>query len=408
MAVYIGDKPFTGGEFNGKPITAIYLGGTRVWPTITFPYVVQDVVLTDADVPPGTTGAWVTLYGTGQPGGNGSTGPYAAGSTGYRGLGGSGAGAVPKVFVHAAYLGSTFTLANNSPGARFSSGGVALVAQHGGSGGGASVSGLPGAVAIARGNPGAGYSGGAGGDSNGVDDGNGGVFVNNYAGQSGDVSPTTNPVSGLKPSGGNGVGGSNTGSYLYGGGGGGGGGAWPGQSASGQVGGAGGAGIAKVEFINTPVVMDQTFTFATAGAWSFPLPLWVKAGDQIDVVAVPGGAGGANGTLTGSGAAGKAGSIVSATMTAGTGIAITGTLSGQVGAGGASNNGAGGSTTCTQAGLTATGGSGTGSPQTPVSVTVNGVTYTGDGAGKGGKGGAALFGAGAAGAAGKVYIRVKQ
>ena len=43
-----------------------------------------------------------------------------------------------------------------------------------------------------------------------------------------------------------------------------------------------------------------------------------------------------------------------------------------------------------------------------VSVTVNGVTYTGDGAGKGGKGGAALFGAGAAGAAGKVYIRVKQ
>lgn len=410
MGVYVGDKPFTGGSFAGKAITSIYLGGTKVWPTITFPYVVQDTILTDAQTPPGTTGAWVTLHGVGQNGVGGDTRAYstAGGSDGVGGgAGGFGSGAIPRVFVHAAYLGATFTLANDDPGARFSTGGVSLVAKHGSQGGGASASGLPGAVAIARDNPGAGYSGGDGGGVQFSSDGSGGGSVGLWpAAGSGASSPVTVPVSGVKPSGGGGASGSYDSNYLYGGHGGGGGGAWPGKS--GYEGGAGGAGIAKVEFINTPVVMDQTFTFSTAGAWSFPLPLWVKAGDQIDVVAVPGGAGGANGTLAGSGAAGKAGSIVSATMTAGTGIAITGTLSGQVGAGGASNNGAGGSTTCTQAGLTATGGSGTGSPQTPVSVTVNGVTYTGDGAGKGGNGGAALFGAGAAGAAGKVYIRVKQ
>jgi len=418
MPVYLGDVPLDSAAVGATAADAIYLGSTKVWPPVTFPYVITDTNVTDADVPEGATGCWVTLHGKGANGTAGQSGTYtSANSTKYGGVGGGGGAAIPRFFIPAANLGDTFTLTKTP--ARFVSGGITLTAGDGSgnSGGTASATGISGVTTINGGN-GGGTSGtigqtgssssgaGSGGGSGGSAVKSGSSAPSKYSGGAGGAASVI-PATGVAPKGATGgtatSSGSNTSGTMAGGSGGGGGGAYP---ASGTT---GGAGFVKVEW-----VANHFWAARNPGSWSFTPPGWAQAGDLVDVIIIGGGAAGGQGSNGGPGPGGNAAVYTTRTITLGVDLAPTGTLTGQVGAGGSPNGGAGSATTCTTLGMTSAGGSGTSAGQggkAPAPVTVGGTSY-GDG-GAGGAGGpskgALGFGDGTAqaGQPGGVFICVR-
>lgn len=392
MPVYIGDVPLDSASIGSVAADAIYLGSTKIWPPVVFPYVITNSNVTDADVPSGATGAWVTLHGKGANGAGGQSGTYtSAASTKRGGAGGGGGASIPRVFIPVANLGASFTL-TQSP-ARFVSGGITLTAGDGdGSDGGtATATGMAGVTTIDGGDGGAstGTVGQAGSSSSGAGSGggSGGSAVKSGSsapqkytgGNAGSASVI--PATGVAPAGAKGgnatSSGSNTSGTMAGGSGGGGGGAYP---ASGTT---GGAGFVKVEW-----VASHFWAARNPGSWSFTPPAWAQAGDLVDVVIIGGGAAGGQGSNGGPGPGGNAATYITQTITLGVELAPNGTLTGQVGAGGSPNGGAGSATTCTTLGMSSAGATGTSAGQAgkaPAPVTVGGTSY-GDG-GAGGAGG---------------------
>ncbi|AKF14599.1 minor tail protein [Mycobacterium phage Baee] len=457
MPVYIGDQPIDDilGITDADDYDAVYLGSDQVWPPIEFPYIVIDSNITDAEVPEGTTGCWVSLHGGGEAGGKGGheDGTTATGSAsgGARGAGGA---VVDRFFIYAEDLPSTlWSLIKGNGGAsngidgtasRFLCGSVDILAGGGAAqvGGTASVTGLPTDYyapklynGASSGNAtGAGAAGGSGGGSSWTGDNT----PNPSNGSSGGTStPATDQY---WPAGDGGDGGNGHGSgaghhYASGGGGGGGGGAYDGLNGSngtqnaGGNGGRGGDGRVEVEWVNTHVPRDRTWQFG-AGAWSWTCPAWAQTGWKVDIIEWAGGKAGANGGSTSAGNGGLAGATNSQTLTLGTDIALGSTLSGNVGTGGASNGANGGNTTCTQLGhnvLGATGNTGAQDGQASSPITIGGKTYPGgpggtsgtsssagqDGSapGGGGEGGGSLFFVGLAGGKGgdgRVIIRLRE
>lgn len=387
MPVYLGDVPLDSAAVGATAASAIYLGSTKIWPAVEFPYIVENTNVTDADAPIGASGCWVTLVG--------------GGAGGRLRSGGGGGAAICRFFIPRDQLGDTWTLTKGSGGAVnangtasvFVSGSITLTAGGGSSsraGGVASVSGITGPTAIngAAGSnvyssagddcTGAGAGGGCGGDAY-----KSGSTVGKRNGSSGGTA-TAIPGAGFTPGNG-GKGGNGNGRtagsqvYLYDGGGGGGGGATNGTSgtnattAADGTPGVGGTGLARVEWVS-----NLYWSAPDVGSWSFTPPAWAQDGDLCDVVIIGGGASGAQGSNGSPGDGGNAATYTVRTITLGVDLAPTGTLSGTVGAGGAPNGGAGSATTCTQLSMSSAGATGTSSGQagkTPTPVTVGGTLY---------------------------------
>ena len=393
MPVYLGDVPLDSAAVGGVAASAIYLGSNKIWPAVTFPYVVTDTNVTDADVPEGAKGCFVTLHGKGANGGGGASSSYTSAAKSVAGgSGGGGGGAIPRFFIPRSALGSTWSLTTGSD-SRFVSGSITATAEAGSgrTGGAATVSGLSGVATIAGATGGLGSTsgGGTGENSTGAGAGGGGgggvtkstdALPSKRSGGGGG-SASVVPATGAAPSGVEGAAGTSSGSKtsgsMSGGRGGGGGGAYP---ASGQI---GGAGFARVEW-----VADHFWGATVTGAWTFTPPAWAQAGDLCDLIMIGGGAAGAGGSNSAPGEGGNAAAYLVRTLTLGVDLAVNGTLSGSVGAGGAPNSGSGAATTCTQLGLSAAGATGTSAGQAgkkPTPVTVGGTTY--DAWGGGGTGG---------------------
>lgn len=413
MAISVGDNSIDQIYVGSAPVDAVFVGYTQVWPTVEFPYIVENTKLVDANVPAGCKGAWVNLIGGGANGNSGS--------------GGGGAGIGP-FFLFGSDMGSTFTVQFGGAGVPtvFSTGSVVLTAG-GGSGtsaGTASQVGISyaplftGASGAGNGTVGAGGAGGYGAYEYGST--NSPQQANALAGGSSSPFVPVGRSAGHVPGrGGSPAGNRSSRSRIYGGGGG-----W--YNGSDAVGGGGGC---RLEFVNK---IDITTAILSTGAWAYTLPGWLRSGDKVDVVAMPGGAGGTKGGSTSAGKGGNAGAFVYASLTVGTDIAVGATLTGSVGAGGAKNGGAGGNTTATAtgwSGLAATGASGTVSGidgASSVDVVVNGQLYLGGGGasgsivgvgagggqpGAGGAGGGSILFIGqdgGVGGSGGVYIRCWQ
>ncbi|ARM70615.1 minor tail protein [Mycobacterium phage Kingsley] len=228
------------------------------------PFVEENVNRTNAPVPEGTTGAWVTLGGAGGGGGSGRRS-----NSGYRyGGGGGGGGAyVDRVFVPVELMGDTYTVTrglggaggaraagtsggnNGTPGGStvFSSGSVSLTASGG-------AAGVRGTSSSASG------GGGAGGTTS-----ISGVSATGYTGGKGG-NGGSNPTSGQSRTDGSGAGGRGAGGLLSndnsissgsngtssGPAGNGGGGAAGSTIAGGSNAGSGGDGYNKIEWSNLP------------------------------------------------------------------------------------------------------------------------------------------------------------
>jgi hypothetical protein len=232
-----------GGEIDavyhqGGKADAVYYQGEKVWPTFT-PFTETDVNYVNRPTPEGISGVWVTLVGAGASGG-----PGVSNATQARGGGGGGGGGayIPRIFITAELLGSTYSVTTGAGGAaaiapsntgtiyhgnaggfsRFASGSVVLLANGGGRGPGGGTASVQDAADVATatltGVTGTWYPGGPGTDSGKAISPNG-------------ESPTNNP----NGTGGGGMGGSvdSTG-LLYGSGGSGG----SGKAGSGGAGGA--------------------------------------------------------------------------------------------------------------------------------------------------------------------------
>ncbi|BDY31421.1 glycine-rich domain-containing protein [Mycolicibacterium mageritense] len=469
MALYVGGVPIIpagSGVYIGDQLaSAVYLGTQLIWERFSETHI-ENTDLSDAPVPEGASGCWVTLIGGGGGGGGGRRGATDTSRRG--GPGGGGAAVIVRVWIPAALLGPTYSVsrgfggsAGNTPSSTgngiagtdggasvFTSGDVMLTA---GGGGGAT-----GATSTANGTVGAGgtwsatgvtatgANGTAGGQYNsttpnntagGAAGGGAGAGFNSsnltlaaraggdtiYA--SGGAIGTNGPdqSTGVPGSGG---GGANNGSSqsvgrggLYGGGGGGAGSTTGGSNTAG----VGADGYSLVEWTDQNPSYSHTDIFNTPGAWSWIAPPELAAGDRVDVILCSGGRGGWSGSGS-PGIGGQAGTFAHATITIGTEIGVGGTLSGSIGSGGSANDGNGGNTTCTTIGLTALGATArmpSGIPGgTPGTVKVNGITYGGGSGGQsyddpgrapgGGGAGGSVFGNGGAGAGGKVWIRAYQ
>ncbi|QFG09411.1 minor tail protein [Mycobacterium phage Yuna] len=174
--------------------------------------------------------------------------------------------------------------------------------------------------------------------------------------------------------------------------------------------------------VRFPVTAPLEQQFTTVGAWAYTIPYWCRA---VDVVLLSGGRGGGNGGFV-TGEGGRAGVFAAITLVRGVDVAWTHTaISGALGAGGASNAGAGGNTTATLDGINymvaagGNAGSGLGWPGSSAGTFVwNGISYVGGAAGAqgggaggdpgGGGGGGNFFGAGGVGGKGRVWIRAYQ
>lgn len=86
------------------------------------PFSVENTDQTDVAVPPGISGAYVTMIGGG--GGGGGGGIRGGSGTGNGGGGGGGGGKIERVFVPAASLGSTYSMTHGTGGAGAASEGV--------------------------------------------------------------------------------------------------------------------------------------------------------------------------------------------------------------------------------------------------------------------------------------------
>ncbi|WFF39780.1 minor tail protein [Mycobacterium phage Lopsy] len=447
MGVYIGDTPISKIMAGTSPFAGkVYIGSTQVWPEVEFPLVYEDVNLTDALVPAGATALVIEqLVGGGASGLAGQNQSGAGTYTNRGGTGGGGGAVIGQHIIPISELGPTFSLQigaggeqstsdttrNNGGPTIFSSGSIVLTAGGGSANGGVASQSGQWYVPMANGTAGGvnNTMGGAAGGAEGVSYAHSGNPQNDnekWDALSADPAGTALQVlpGGLKP----GNGGSQSGTGQRPGGGGGGG---KGRSSSSRgVGGRGGDGYARIYFINTSYKRDITRVYTTAGAWTWTPPPWAVAGTKIDIVMFPGGRAGKNGaTFGGAGRGGLAGTPVSATLTVGTDIPVSGALTGVVGAGGASNGAAGGVSTCTTVGLTAPVNNADASGQdggNAPNVTLNGITYPGgrggssgtsssageDGQdpGGGGEGGGSLIVglAGGAGGKGRVYVRVYE
>lgn len=170
-----------------------------------------------------------------------------------------------------------------------------------------------------------------------------------------------------------------------------------------------------------PMPSEQTTTFTSTGPYSYTIPWWAT---KVDIVLLGGGGGGDDGTTLTIGDGGGAGGWFGATVTRGTTMPWTTTsIAGQVGAGGARNEGNGTTSTASATGMpsyTAAGGTGGAATNStgisPGTYTFNTKAYKGGaaqpglgaagyGPGGGGGGGAALNNWAGAGAAGAVWIR---
>ncbi|AZF95204.1 minor tail protein [Mycobacterium phage Zelda] len=464
MGVYIGDTPISKIMAGASPNAGkVYIGSTQVWPEVEFPLVYEDVNLTDALVPAGATALVIEqLVGGGASGLAGQNQSGAGTYTNRGGTGGGGGAVIGQHIIPISELGPTFSLQigaggeqstsdttrNNGGPTIFSSGSIVLTAGGGSANGGVASQSGQWYVPMANGTAGGvnNTMGGAAGGAEGVSYSHSGNPQNDnekWDALSADPAGTAMQVlpGGLKP--GNGGSQSGTGQRPGGGGGGGkgrssssrgvggrGGGGKGRSSSSRGVGGRGGDGYARIYFINTSYKRDITRVYTTAGAWTWTPPPWAVAGTKIDIVMFPGGRAGKNGaTFGGAGRGGLAGTPVTATLTVGTDIPVSGALTGVVGAGGASNGAAGGVSTCTTVGLTAPVNNADASGQdggNAPNVTLNGITYPGgrggssgtsssageDGQdpGGGGEGGGSLIAglAGGAGGKGRVYVRVYE
>ncbi|ATN91781.1 minor tail protein [Mycobacterium phage Sheila] len=462
MGVYIGNTPISKIMAGASPNAGkVYIGSTQVWPEVEFPLVYEDVNLTDALVPAGATALVIEqLVGGGASGLAGQNQSGAGTYTNRGGTGGGGGAVIGQHIIPISELGPTFSLQigaggeqstsdttrNNGGPTIFSSGSIVLTAGGGTANGGVASQSGQWYVPMANGTAGGvnNTMGGAAGGAEGVSYSHSGNPQNDnekWDALSADPAGTAMQVlpGGLKP--GNGGSQSGTGQRPGGGGGGGkgrssssrggGGGGGKGRSSSSRgVGGRGGDGYARIYFINTSYKRDITRVYTTAGAWTWTPPPWAVAGTKIDIVMFPGGRAGKNGaTFGGAGRGGLAGTPVTATLTVGTDIPVSGALTGVVGAGGASNGAAGGVSTCTTVGLTAPVNNADASGQdggNAPNVTLNGITYPGgrggssgtsssageDGQdpGGGGEGGGSLIVglAGGAGGKGRVYVRVYE
>ena len=413
MGIYLDGEPLDVANHLGD-LDNVFLGSDEVWPGVRLPYVVENVNISDAIVPVDATGCWVTLFGGGQGGGKGDD--STRGNSGTNGNGGGGGAGIGRSWVPRENLGETWSLIVGQGGGSplvngtasvFASGPVTLTAGGGKTGGGTAT--VVGVSGILSQNGGAATQSVTGAGAGGGKESSGGTGTARDA---------------LSPKPGNGGnGGADSASWEQGsdnrytaGGGGGGGGGWTnggdgakGARNNGGAGGAGGDGYARVEWVRSPPGRDVTYVFNNAGNWSFQLPVWAVDGALVDVVIIGGGAGGRN-QLYSSNNGGKASAFVYASsLEVGVGFAPDTVLTGAVGAGGDSGNGNGGTTTCTQLGLTSHGGSGVVNGQAgeqPTPLTLNGAVYSNGGAG--GDGSAALFVSGKPGQSGCVYVRVRQ
>lgn len=434
MPIVIGDEVIDAVKLGSADVSKVMLGSSQVWPDIVYPYIIENVNLTDATIPGLSTGVWVTLIGGGGSGGTGN------GNIGFRGTeggsGGGGGGTIPRVFIPIEDLqgATTFSLvrgsggapasgqrANGNPGTAsiFACGPVTLTAGGGGAGvydGAGGTGGAATAVGIGYAAPAIGGNGGAsagtgGTGSPGQDDGWGGTGGGGGSGADGTVGSTNNPqgVQGKGSKGGNtqwetGGAGSSTGNGSpspaavagrpgAGGGGGAGGagnaggaglgyGSGGGASGANAVSGAGGPGYVKVEFVRV-TAKDRTDVYPNIGTFTWTPPSWIAAGDIIDVILLAGGAGGEVSTLLGDGKGGQAAVFTTATLMVGTDIAAGTHITVTVGSGGGSGNGSGTATTASASGWSGASSAGAASTiassagQAVAAVTVNGITYYG-------------------------------
>jgi hypothetical protein len=172
------------------------------------PYNEISTAQTNAPVPPGCGGCYVTLIGGGGPGGNGG-----GGGNPYSGGGGGGGAKIARGFIPVASLGSTYSVQVGASGtaSTFSSGSITLTANNGGfgseggaggSGGTATQAGISGFTllngtaggtglnAAGAGAPGVANANGAGAG------GGGGASGNNTGGKGGDSATVTGGAGG--------------------------------------------------------------------------------------------------------------------------------------------------------------------------------------------------------------------
>lgn len=217
---------------------------------------------TNVDVPVGTQGCYVTLFGKGGSGANGGVTNQDVSISG--GAGGGGGARIGRVFIDVADLGTTVTTRVSSGPTLFSSGSVSLSAGWGGNasgttgggGGTASVTGLSNVPAANGSNGGAGSistPGAGGSNTNGAGSGGGGgggakKTNHEWNGASGGTTSGGTPAG--VGNGGAGLRGNATQTQAKGGAGGGGGGYTAGGNATGQTApGAGGAAHLEVEWV---------------------------------------------------------------------------------------------------------------------------------------------------------------
>ncbi|OBC03378.1 hypothetical protein A5784_14190 [Mycobacterium sp. 852013-50091_SCH5140682] len=363
MPIYIGGDAasiYVGNELQD----AVYLGSDRIWPPISFPYIIENTNLTDAETPTEAAGAIVELAGGGGPGKAGAVMPSQNNVVAAGGDGGGGAAAIGtaglRFFIPIEDLGPLFSVIVGSPGtaSSFVSGSVQLNAGAGtnSAAGTPSISGI-GYGFSAPGSLGPNTLGGAAGGGQGrtarTDSNKNVSYTPGTAGSDSlfkaggpYLSPDPVPEAG-KPSGGAGGGAAGRG---YGAGGGGGSGQIQGTPVDGS-GRVGGPGYARVTFTDKRHYWGRFL----AGSWSWTLPSWLRNGDKIRLTGLGGGRGGDKGGSTSGGAGGRAGAWNDVALTVGVDVPVGGTLVGVVGTGGAINSGNGSNTTCTTVGFVALG-----------------------------------------------------